>query len=76
MEFIKNYWSIIVAIIGIAVSWGTMNAKLKHQDEQIDELKKKQDTTEQLLQDINTSLTELNVKVGLLVSGQIKTKED
>ena len=76
MEFIKNYWSIIVAIIGIAVSWGTMNTKLKHQDEQIDELKKKQDTTEQLLQDINTSLTVLNVKVGLLVSGQIKTKED
>ena len=76
MEWLKEWWSLFVAIIGIAVSWGSMNTKIKHQDEQIDELRKKQDTTEQLLQDINTSLTELNVKVGLLVSGQIKTKEE
>ena len=76
MNIIKEFWSIIVAFMGIAVSWGVMKQKLKHQDKQIEELERKQDNTEKLLQEINTSLTELNVKVGFLVNGQLKIEKE
>lgn len=67
MEMIKEFWSIIVAVVGMAVMWGTTKQKLNQHDIEIKDIKQHQNTTDKLLNDIVTQLTELNVKMDLLM---------
>ena len=67
MEILKEFWSIIVAVVGMAVMWGTTKQKLNQHDIEIRDIKQHQNTTDKLLNDIVTQLTELNVKMDLLM---------
>lgn len=54
---------------------GIYTAKIKQHDKEIEEIKTRQDSTEKLLQSIDKTLTSLNTKVDLLLTGKLNIQE-
>lgn len=74
--------TIVVTVAGWGVTFGICKNKIEQNQNDIKELKdqhkedfnlviQKQNNTDQLLQAINTQLTELNTKMSLLLRGKI-----
>ena len=75
MEWLRKNWAILITIAGLVGTWSTTQFRLDIQDEKIADIKNRQNTSEQLLSDINSQLSSLNSKVDLIISGKIITKE-
>lgn len=72
MDFLKDYFGIIVTVGGWCMTIGLYVAKIKQHDAEIKEIKEKQVCVDSLLQSINNTLTSLDTKVDLLINDKIK----
>lgn len=68
---VKTLLALLGSGASLCITVGVYMTKIKQIEKNIDKLEKKQDTTDQLLQSINTQLTELNTKMSLLLRGKI-----
>lgn len=72
MDFLKEYFGIIVTVGGWCMTVGLYVSKIKQHDVEIREIKEKQSSTESVLQSISKSLVSLDTKVDLLLNDKIK----
>lgn len=76
MEFLKDYFGIIVTVGGWCMTVGLYVSKIRQHDVEIKELKGKQSNTDSILQNINNSLSSLNTKMDLVINDKIKKPSD
>lgn len=76
MEFLKDYFGIIVTVGGWCMTVGLYLSKIKQHDVEIRELKEKQNNTDSILQNINNALSSLNTKMDLVINDKIKKTSD
>lgn len=69
---ISEIFTIAITIGGWCVMIGIYTNKIKQHDKEIEEIKARQNSTEDLLKSIDKTLTSLNTKVDLLLTGKIK----
>lgn len=72
MDFLRDYFGIIVTVGGWCMTVGLYVSKIKQHDVEIREIKEKQLSTESVLQSISKSLVSLDTKVDLLLNDKIK----
>lgn len=75
-------FTILVTLVGWGVTFGVCQQKIetngrdiqrveKQHENDVAKLRTRQDSTDSLLQSINTQLVELNTKMSLLISGKL-----
>lgn len=76
MELLRNYFSIIATVAGWCVMGGLYIGKIKQHDQELKEIKERQNSTDRALDSINNLLNRLDTKVDLLINDKIKTKAE
>lgn len=69
---ITELFTIGTTIAGWCVMIGIYTNKIKQHDKEIEDIKLRQNSTEDLLKSIDKTLTSLNTKVDLLLTGKLK----
>lgn len=69
---IIEIFTIGTTIAGWCVMIGIYSNKIKQHDKEIEDIKTRQNSTEELLKSIDKTLTSLNTKVDLFLTGKIK----
>lgn len=69
---ITEIFTIGATIAGWCVMIGIYTNKIRQHDKEIEEIKLRQNSTEDLLKSIDKTLTSLNTKVDLLLTGKLK----
>ena len=64
-------FSVIVTLTGWGVTFGVLQNKIANNEKNIERIEKRQNSTDTLLQSINSQLVELNTKMSLLIEGKI-----
>ena len=64
-------FTILVTLVGWGVTFGVCQQKIEINGRDIAKLSTRQDSTDSLLQSINTQLVELNTKMTLLLNGKL-----
>lgn len=72
-EWIINNWPIFIAVLGWIVTLATDHQKLMEHEKSISELRAQNKQLDIQLAQINLNLTELNVKMEMLIKGKVKT---
>lgn len=70
LEYLKNNWSIFIAVIGWIVTLITDHQKIKQHETDIKNLWSNNKQIDVQLSQINLNLSELNVKVGMLLQNK------
>ena len=71
MQF-KDMLNLLITFGGWCMTLGLYIAKVKQHDKDIEEIKKRQTSTDTLLQSMNQTLTSLDTKMSLLLNDRIK----
>ena len=64
-------FTILVTLVGWGVTFGVCQQRIETNGRDIAKLSTRQDSTDSLLQSINTQLVELNTKMTLLLNGKL-----
>lgn len=65
-------FTILVTLVGWCVTFGVCQQRIETNGRDIAKLSTRQDSTDSLLQSINTQLVELNTKMTLLLNGKLE----
>jgi hypothetical protein len=65
-------FTILVTLVGWGVTFGVCQQQIETNGRDIAKLSTRQDSTDSLLQSINTQLVELNTKMTLLLNGKLE----
>lgn len=65
-------FTILVTLVGWGVTFGVCQQRIETNGRDIAKLSTRQDSTDSLLQSINTQLVELNTKMTLLLNGKLE----
>lgn len=65
-------FTILVTLVGWGVTFGVCQQRIETNARDITKLSTRQDSTDSLLQSINTQLVELNTKMTLLLNGKLE----
>lgn len=68
---LKTLINFAITVGGWCVMIGVYTAKIKQHEQEIQDLRERQNSTEELLKNIDKQLTEVNTKMSLLLQGRI-----
>lgn len=72
---LKYIISLVITLGGWCVTLGMYFNRVKQLEKELTEVKRHQNTSDELLTDILRQLTELNTKVSLLIDSKIKLED-
>lgn len=67
--------TLIITIAGYGVTFGVCQNRIDQNAKDIARIERRQDTTDTILQSINSQLVELNTKMSLLLNGKLSSAE-